>query len=91
MPAFVAAILALVAVYGGSLVVRILSSLGIAWAFQSFAAAPILDYMVGYFAGLPASLLMTLKVIGVDQAISIIVSAITIKQTFSWVKLHSGQ
>jgi hypothetical protein len=75
----VALIIKFLSVYGVLMVVKSLAAVGLALAIHTYGVASGLALIQQHIAGLPADLLMVVKVLKIDMAISIILGAVSAK------------
>lgn len=75
MPEIVAWIGEMLEKYAGAIVIQALLSLGLSWVTYKFSVTPIKNYIVAHTAGMPRYALEVLGFLGVDKAVTIILSA----------------
>lgn len=79
MPALVAWILGLLESRIGSIVISALLALGLSFTTYKFSVAPLLSWVQGAVGGIPGTGIAVLGFLGVDKAITMILSAVSSK------------
>ncbi|MHA6203501.1 DUF2523 family protein [Dyella soli] len=86
MPAIVAWLLGVLESRIGSIVISALLALGLSWTTYTFSVAPLRAYILSQTAGIPAMGIGVLGFLGVDRAITMILSAVASKAAVNGAK-----
>lgn len=77
--------------YGAKVVAKILLTLGISLVAYKYTVGPLLDTIQQQFAGLPTSVVDTIRLLNFDKVVTLILSAVTIRTAQASAKWVVGE
>jgi len=87
MPALVSWLISALETKAGTLVLQVLVSLGLSFTTYKFSVAPLRDFIAQQVGGMSAQFVNILGFLGVDQAITMILSAIAARYAVQGAKV----
>lgn len=79
-------IISMLGTYGGNIVARVMVALGLGYVTYNFSVQPLRQLMIDQLSSMPAQAIQIVGFLGIDKAITIVLSAVVAKYAVSGVK-----